>query len=79
VRVAHCFPFHSASIAIQQTSNEDSFSKLNKIYKKKISKGKKHEKRKQPQEKSFTSGKKNKLTKSSTNVEQKTPTQKRIA
>ena len=25
------FPFHSASIAIQQTSNEDSFSKLNKI------------------------------------------------
>jgi hypothetical protein len=45
-------------------SNEDSFSKLNKIYKNKISKGKKHEKRKQPQEKSSTSGKKNKLTKS---------------
>jgi hypothetical protein len=39
-------------------SNEDSFSKLNKIYKNKISKGKKHEKRKQPQEKSSTSGKK---------------------
>jgi hypothetical protein len=35
---------------IQQKSNEDSFSKLNKIYKNKISKGKKHEKRKQPQE-----------------------------
>ena len=49
------FQFHSTSIAIQQKSNEDSFSKLNKIYKKKISKGKKHDKRKQPQEKSFTS------------------------
>jgi hypothetical protein len=47
--------FHSTSNAIQQKSNEDSFSKLNKIYKKKISKGKKHDKRKQPQEKSFTS------------------------
>jgi hypothetical protein len=57
-------PCNQICIAIQQTSNEDSFSKLNKIYKKKISKGKKHEKRKQPQEKSFTSGKKNKLTKS---------------
>jgi hypothetical protein len=44
-----------------------------------IQKEKKHEKRKQPQEKSFTSGKKNKLTKSSTNVEQKIPTQKHIA
>jgi hypothetical protein len=49
------FQFHSTSIAIQQKSNEDSFSKLNKIYIKKISKGKKHDKRKQPQEKSFTS------------------------
>ena len=65
------FQFHSTSIAIQQKSNEDSFSKLNKIYKNKISKGKKHEKRKQPQEKSSTSGKKIKLTKSNTNVEQK--------
>jgi hypothetical protein len=35
------FQFHSTSIAIQQKSNEDSFSKLNKIYKNKISKGKK--------------------------------------
>jgi hypothetical protein len=34
------FQFHST---IQQKSNEDSFSKLNKIYKNKISKGKKHE------------------------------------
>jgi hypothetical protein len=51
--------FHSTSIAIQQESNEDSFSKLNNINKNKISKGKKHEKRKQPQEKSSTSGKKN--------------------
>ena len=56
------FQFHSTSIAIQQKSNEDSFSKLNKIYKNKISEGKKHEKRKQPQEKSSTSGKKIKLT-----------------
>jgi hypothetical protein len=48
---------------------------LNKIYKNKISKGKKHEKRKQPQEKSPTSGKKIKLTKSNTNIEQKNPTQ----
>jgi hypothetical protein len=39
----------------QPKSNEDSFSKLNKIYTNKISKGKKHEKRKQPQEKSPTS------------------------
>jgi hypothetical protein len=39
---------------------------LNKIYKNKISKGKKHEKRKQPQEKSSTSGEKIKLTKSNT-------------
>ena len=46
------------------------------IHKNKISKGKKHEKRKQPQEKSSTSGKKIKLTKSNTNVEQKNPTQK---
>jgi hypothetical protein len=37
------FQFHSTGIAIQQKSNEDSFSKLNKLYKKKISKGKKHE------------------------------------
>ena len=68
------FQFHSTSIAIQQKSNEDSFSKLNKIqnvYKNKISKGKKHEKRKQPQEKSSTSGKKIKLTKSNIDVEQK--------
>jgi hypothetical protein len=36
------FQFHSTGIAIQQKSNEDSFSKLNKLYKKKISKGKKH-------------------------------------
>jgi hypothetical protein len=35
------FQFYSTSIAIQQKSNEDSFSKLNKIYKNKISKGKK--------------------------------------
>jgi hypothetical protein len=49
------FQFHSTSIAIQQKSNEDSFSKLNKIYQNKISKGKKHEKRNQPQEKSSTS------------------------
>jgi hypothetical protein len=53
---------------IQQKSNEDSFSKRNKIYKNKISKGKKHEKRKQPQEKSSTSGKKIKLTKSNKNI-----------
>jgi len=72
------FQFHSTSIAIQQKSNEDSFSKLNKIYKSKISKGKKHEKRKQPQEKSSTSGKKIKMTKSNTNVEQKNPTQKNM-
>ena len=72
------FQFYSKSIAIQQKSNEDSFSKLNKIYKNKISKGKKHEKRKQPQEKSSTSGKKIKLTKSNTNVEQKNPTQKNM-
>jgi hypothetical protein len=72
------FQFHSTSIAIQQKSNEDSFSKLNKIYKNKISKGKKHEKRKQPQEKSSTSGEKIKLTKSNTNVEQKNPTQKNM-
>ena len=52
---------------------------MNKIYKNKISKGKKHEKRKQPQEKSSTSGKKIKLTKFNTNVEQKNPTQKNIA
>jgi hypothetical protein len=39
------FQFHSTSIAIQQKSNEDSFSKLNKIYKNKISKGKKNMKR----------------------------------
>jgi hypothetical protein len=70
------FQFYSTTIAIQQKSNEDSFSKLNKIYKNKISKAKKHEKRKQPQEKSSTSGKKNKLTKSNTNIEQKNPTQK---
>jgi hypothetical protein len=49
-----------------------------KIYKNKISKGKKHEKRKEPQEKSSTSGKKIKLTKSNTNVEQKNPTQKNM-
>jgi hypothetical protein len=72
------FQFYSTSIAIQQKSNEDSFSKLNKIYKNKISKGKKHEKRKQPNEKSSTSGKKIKLTKSNTNVEQKNPTQKNM-
>jgi hypothetical protein len=30
------FQFYSTSIAIQQKSNEDSFSKLNKIYKKNI-------------------------------------------
>jgi hypothetical protein len=65
------FQFHSTSIAIQQKSNEDSFSKLNKIYKNKISKGKQNEKRKQPQEKSSTSGKKIKLAKSNTNVEHK--------
>ena len=35
--------------------------------------------RKQPQEKSSTSGEKIKLTKSNTNVEQKNPTQKHIA
>ena len=70
------FQFHSTSIAIQQKSNEDSFSKLNKIYKNKISKGKKHEKRKQPLEKSSTSVKKIKLTKSNTTVELKNPTQK---
>ena len=70
------FRFHSTSIAIQQKSNEDSFSKLNKIYKNKYQKEKKHEKRKQPQEKSSTSGKKIKLTKSNTNVEHKNPTQK---
>jgi hypothetical protein len=69
------FQFHSTSIEIQQKSNEDSFSKLNNIYKNKISKGKKHEKRKQPQEKSSTSGEKIKLRKSNTNVEQKNPTQ----
>ena len=40
------FQFHSTSITIQQKSNEDSFSKLNKIYENKISKGRKHEKRK---------------------------------
>jgi hypothetical protein len=73
------FQFHATSIAIQQKSNEDSFLKLNKIYKNKISKGKKHEKIKQPQEKSSTSGKKIKLTKSNTNVEHKNPTQKNIA
>ena len=72
------FQFYSTSIAIQQKSNEDSFSKLNKIYKNKISKGEKHEKRKQPQEKSSTSGKKIKLTKSKTNIEQKNPTQKHM-
>jgi hypothetical protein len=66
-------------LLIQQKSNEDSFSKLNKLYKNKISKGKKHEKRKQPHEKSSISGKKIKLTKSNTNVEQKNPTQKTIA
>jgi hypothetical protein len=69
------FQFYSTSIAIQQKSNEDKFSKLNQIYKNKISKGKKHEKRKQPHEKSSTSGKTFKLTKSNTNVEQKNPTQ----
>jgi hypothetical protein len=36
-------------------------------------------KRKQPQEKSSTSGKKIKMTKSNTNVEQKNPTQRNIA
>ena len=72
------FQFYLTSIAIQQKSNEDSFSKLNKIYKNKISKGKKHEKRIQPQEKSSTSVKKIKLTKSNTNVEQKNPTQKHM-
>ena len=70
------FQFHSTSIAIQQKNNGDSFSKLNNIYKNKILKGRKHEKRKQPQEKSSTSGKQIKLTKSNTNVEQKNPTQK---
>ena len=35
------FQFYSTSIAIQQKSNEDSFSKLNKIYTSKTSKGKK--------------------------------------
>jgi hypothetical protein len=35
------FQLYSTSIAIQQKSNEDSFSTLNKIYKNKISKGKK--------------------------------------
>ena len=39
------FQFYSTSIAIQQKSNEDSFSKLNNIYKNKISKGKKNMKR----------------------------------
>jgi hypothetical protein len=39
------FPVSFTSIAIQQKSNEDSFSKLNKIYKSKISKGKKSMKR----------------------------------
>jgi hypothetical protein len=73
------FQFHSTGIAIQQKSNEDSLSKKNKKYINKISKGKKHEKRKQPQEKSSTSGEKIKLTKSNTNVEQKNPTQKHIA
>jgi hypothetical protein len=34
------FRFHPASSTIQQKSNEDSFSKPNKIYKNKISKGK---------------------------------------
>jgi hypothetical protein len=34
------FQFHSTSIAIQQKSNEDSFSKLNNIYKTKYQKGK---------------------------------------
>jgi hypothetical protein len=72
------FHFHSTSIGIQQKSNEDSFSKLNKIIKNKISKGKKHEKRKQPQEKSSISGKKIKPTQSNTNVEQKNPTQKNM-
>ena len=72
------FHFQSTSIGIQQKSNEDSFSKLNKIIKNKISKGKKHEKRKQPQEKSSISGKKIKPTKSNTNVEQKNPTQKNM-
>jgi hypothetical protein len=67
------FQFHST---IQQKSNKDSFSKLNKIYKNKYQKDKKHEKRKQPQEKSSTSWKKIKMTKSNTNVEQKNPTQK---
>jgi hypothetical protein len=58
------FQFHSTSIAIQQKNNGDSFSKLNNIYKNKISKGKKkHEKRKQAQEKSSTSGEKNKTDK----------------
>jgi hypothetical protein len=49
-----------------------------KYIKTKYQKEKKHEKRKQPQEKSSTSGKKNKLTKFNTNVEQKNPTQKNI-
>ena len=35
------FQLHSTSIAIQQKRNEDSFSKLNKIYKNKYQKGKK--------------------------------------
>jgi hypothetical protein len=39
------FQFHSTSIAIQQKNNGDSFSKLNNIYKNKISKGKKNMKR----------------------------------
>jgi hypothetical protein len=39
------FQFHSTSIAIQKKSNEDSFSKLNKIFRNKISKGKKNMKR----------------------------------
>ena len=38
--VQNGFQFHCTSIAIQQKSNEDSFSKLNKIYLNKISKGK---------------------------------------
>jgi hypothetical protein len=63
----------------QPKSNEDSFSKLNKIYTNKISKGKKQEKRKQPQEKSPTSGKKIKLTKSNTNVEKKKPNTNKYA
>jgi hypothetical protein len=54
----HEKPVPAAVLPNNLDTGTKAFSKLNKIYKKKISKGKKHEKRKQPQEKSSTSGKK---------------------